>query len=624
VTRELRVIVVVLAIFAAGIIVFWLGWHGSAAALAIAALAMAAAYFFLIFKPARIPRDSLLRLRLAGTLHEHSLGSLLDRVRGRDFVTMHHLRAALEHAVRDPAIKAVMVELAGISCGFASAQELHDLLAAVSKGGKRTISVLESEGAGPREYLIAAGAGEIIANPDLALMMLGVSAGSVFVKGALANLHVQAQSLQWKEYKGAGEMASRDHMSPEVRESVEAVVADSERMLIDYLARARRLDPARARELINGGFLSARSAQDCGLIDRLGYAQDVTDEFDDASAPARPPLLARLLRTTRRTERPEPERHEPERRGDSVIDLDRYLRRINYLEDKGRRPRIALVYGLGPVIAGEPPRAGEFISGQQTAAELLRAARDPRVRALVFRVNSPGGSAVGSDLVWRAVKEVQRRGKPVVVSMGDVAGSGGYYVAMAADVIVAQPATITGSIGVVYTKFNAAGLLERAGINVDFAKTAAISDALSVTRALTDSELDQLNRVIGELYGNFTAKVAQGRNLDAERTEAVARGRIWSGLAAQANGLVDALGGMARAVELAREKAGIARGEEHEIALYSPMRGLMGLRLALAPAGEPLWLTGALARITGLPEQWLPALGHLLSRPGALLFCPWF
>src|SRR5262245_15542597 len=164
VTRELRVIIVVLAIFAASIIAFVLGWHVSAAILAVAALAMAAAYFFLIFKAARIPPQSLLRLRLAGTLHEHSLGSLLDRVRGRDFVTMHHLRLALEHAVRDPAIKAVMVELAGISCGFASAQELHDLVAAVGRGGKRTIAVLESDGAEPREYLIAAGAGEIVAN----------------------------------------------------------------------------------------------------------------------------------------------------------------------------------------------------------------------------------------------------------------------------------------------------------------------------------------------------------------------------------------------------------------------------------------------------------------------------
>ena len=189
--------------------------------------------------------------------------------------------------------------------------------------------------------------------------------------------------------------------------------------------------------------------------------------------------------------------------------------------------------------------------------------------------------------MWRAVTEVQRRGKPVVVSMGDVAGSGGYYVAAPADAIVAQSATITGSIGVVFTKFNLGGLLQRVGINIDYAKTAAISDALSITRPLTADELDQLNRVMGELYANFSAKVAQGRKLDAAQTEMVARGRIWSGSAAVANGLVDALGGMARAIELAREKAQLAPGEEHEIALYTSARGLMGLRRMLGSTVEP-------------------------------------
>ncbi len=300
------------------------------------------------------------------------------------------------------------------------------------------------------------------------------------------------------------------------------------------------------------------------------------------------------------------------------------MRRTNYLEDRGRRPRIALVYGLGPVVAGESPRAGEFISGQQTATELLLAADDPRVRAVIFRVNSPGGSAVGSDLVWRAVTEVQRRGKPVVVSMGDVAGSGGYYVAAPADAIVAQPSTITGSIGVVFTKFNLGEALERVGISIDYVKTAAIGDALSITRPLTADELDQLNRVMGELYANFTAKVAQGRKLDAAQTEMVARGRIWSGSAAAANGLVDALGGMARAIELAREKAQFAPGEDHRIALYTASHGLMGLRRMLAPTAESYFLTGPLARLTGIPEQWLPAMAQLLLRSGTLLFCPWF
>jgi protease IV len=491
------------------------------------------------------------------------------------------------------------------------------LIAAVGRAGKRTIAVLDSEASEPRDYLIAAGAREILANPDTALMMLGVSAGGFFVKRALSSLHIGAQSLQWKEYKGAGEITSREHMSAEVRESLEAVVADWQQVLVDYLAKARGLDGDRARELINAGFLTARQGQEARLIDRIGYAQDVLAEFQpEEQGEERVSLREWLMRRA-------PGRERSKRRGNRIVDLHRYLRRTSYLEDKGRRPRIALVYGLGPVIAGEPPRAGEFISGQQTASELMQAARDPRVRALVFRVNSPGGSGVGSDLVWRAVTEVQRRGKPVVVSMGDVAGSGGYYVSMGADAIVAQPSTLTGSIGVVYTKFNFGELLERIGINVDYAKSTASGDALSFARALTDAELEQLNQVMGEVYANFCAKVAQGRKLDPERTEAVARGRVWSGAGAAANGLVDALGGMARAIELAREKANLAPQEEHSLALYSGPRGLMGTRLAAMLSVQSDW-PAPLARMTGLPEQWLPALVKLLGSAGVSLLCPWF
>jgi protease-4 len=617
VTRQFRVIIIVAALALACAFGFWLGWNTVGTVLAISAVAVAAAYFFFIFRPARIAPGSLLQIRLSGRVSEHSVGSLVDRLMGREFVTMHFLRDALSHAAKDSALEAVMVELGGVSCGMASAQEIHDLLAAVGRGGKRTIAVLNSEAAEPRDYLIATGAGEIIANPDTALMMLGVSAGGFFIKRALTSLHVGSQSLQWKEYKGAAEITSREHMSPEVRESLEAVVADWERVLVDYVARSRRFDPARARELLNSGFLSARAGQEAGLVDRLGHAQEVLASYEaEEESEERIPLMARLTRRFRG--------EKPRRRGNRVIDINRYLRRTNYLEDKGRRPRIGLVYGLGPVIAGETPRAGEFISGQQTAAELKQAARDPRVRAVVFRVNSPGGSALGSDLVWRAVGEVQQHGKPVVVSMGDVAGSGGYYVSMGADVIVAQASTLTGSIGVVYTKFNLDELLERIGVNVDYAKTSQIADALSLTRPLSADELQQLNHVMGEIYENFCAKVAQGRKLEPAQTEAVAKGRVWSGAAAGNNGLVDELGGMARAVELAREKANLAAGQDYELALYSGMRGLAGLRGALAFSAQSRWWTSALAQFSGIPEQWVPALGKIISSGGISLLCPWF
>jgi protease-4 len=616
VTRELRILIIIAVLALLSAAAFFFGWYAAGAIAAAAAVVVAAAYFLLVFRPARIPRDSLLRLRLSGRVTDYSAGSLLDRLMGREFTTLHHLREALIHAAKDPALEAVMVEVADLHCGMGSAQEVHDLLAAAGAAGKRTIAVLDAEAVEPHGYLIAAGAREIVANPDTSLMMLGVSAGGFFVKRALSNLHVGAQSLQWKEYKGAGEIATREHMSPEVRESLEAVVNDWQQVLTDYLARARRLAPARATELVNGGFLSASAGRECGLIDRIGYAQDVLTEYEPQDeAEKRTPLIARLLRRGAADKCS---------RINRVVELHRYLRRTRYLEDKGRRPRIGVVYGLGPVISGEAPRAGEFISGHQTAAELMAAGRDPRVRAVVFRVNSPGGSAVGSEMVWRAVGEVRRLGKPVVVSMGDVAGSGGYYVSMAADAIVAQPSTITGSIGVVYTKFNLAELLERIGVNVDYAKSSPLGDALSLTRPLTASELEQLNGVMGELYANFCNKVAQGRKLDAAQTEAAARGRVWSGAAAVANGLVDELGGMARAIELARQKANIAPDQDHELASYSGVRGLMALRTALGAAAQSYWPAPLMARITGVPEPWLAALIQIFGGSGLSLFCPWF
>ena len=351
---------------------------------------------------------------------------------------------------------------------------------AAQAGGKRVIALLRGDDAGLREYLVAAGAGEIVANPDTMLTMLGVATGGVFLKNALDKLKIQAQTLQWKEYKGAAETLGRDTMSPAVRESMEAIVADWEKILVEAIASARKLSPEKARELIAAGFVSAKFAVENHLIDREGYIEDIRAEFD------------------------------PESKRKVFVSLARYRRHAIFTRERGQRARIALVHASGPVVSGEAPPTGEYISGVATAAQIDRASRDERVKAIVFRVNSPGGSAVGSDLVWRAVREAQGRGKPVVVSMGDVAGSGGYYVAAGADAIVAEPATITGSIGVVYAKFNLGSLLTELGVHFDFVKSAPISDAMSFARAMTDAELAQLNDTVGHLYSAFTAKVARG------------------------------------------------------------------------------------------------------------------
>ncbi len=557
----------------------------------IAGVAIAAAFFAFVIRPARIPHDAVLTIRLSGALPEEPHRSFIDQVRGRGFPALSHLRYALEEVRHDAAIRALVVEVAGIDNGLATAEELHDLIRRVRESGKRVIAILGGESAGVRDYLVASAANEVICNPEMLFTMLGVSAGGVFLKRAFEKLHIQVQTLQYKEYKGAAETFNRESMSGPLRESLQAIVGDWRQVLIDRVARARKLAPDQVAELVGRGFMSAAEARAAGLVDREGYLEDIRAEFD------------------------------PEGKNKKFIGLARYLRHATYVNEGGDRHRIAVVCGVGPVVSGDPSMAGDFISPSTTGVQIERASRDEDVAAIVFRINSPGGSAVGSDLVWRAVRAAQKRGKPVVVSMGDVAGSGGYYVAACADAIVAQASTITGSIGVVHAKFDVSSLMNQLGVNIERAKSHPVSDALSPTRAMTEAELRQLDGVIGHLYGNFTGKVAEGRKLDAEATENLARGRVWSGTAAKANGLIDEVGGMARAVEIAREKAGIPAGEAHEIVSYSQARFINALRLSMN-AGESEALASIAAKLIGMPSRWMPALTHLLLRGGVMMLGP--
>ncbi len=591
ISREVRRAIIVAILCAAGAVACAAGdWKAGITALGIA-VALVAAFWFAVVRPAQIPRDAVLVVRLAGPIEEDVTRSPLDQLMRRGAQSLDHLRYAFESAAVDDDVRAIIVEIAGLGAGLATAHEIHRLLRAAQAGGKRVIALMRGDSAGLREYLVAAGAGEIVANPDTMLTMLGVATGGVFLKNALDKLKIQAQTLQWKEYKGAAETLGRDTMSPAVRESMEAIVTDWEKILVETIAAARKMTPERARELIAAGFVSTKFAVENRLIDREGYIEDIRAELD------------------------------PETKRKVFVSLARYRRHAIFTRERGRRPRIALVHASGPVVSGEAPATGEYISGVATAAQIDRASRDERVRAIVFRVNSPGGSAVGSDLVWRAVREAQGRGKPVVVSMGDVAGSGGYYVAAGADAIVAEPATITGSIGVVYAKFNLGILLGELGVHFDFVKSAPISDAMSFARAMTDTELAQLNETVGHMYSAFTAKVAEGRHLSPEQAEAVAKGRIWSGLAAKERGLVDEVGGLSTAVAIARARAHLAEHQRHQLVTYCGERRWMDFRVGSAEVSTP-WAIRAAAGTLGIPDRWAPAMLEMLIRGGVMLLCP--
>jgi protease IV len=593
ISREVRLAIMVAVLVLLG--AFALTHHElkpGIALLVIAAVSVAA-FWYAVVRPARIPREAVITVRLSGSIHEDPQVMPLDQLlrRGRAAMSLRNLRYALEAVEADSSVRGIILEIGALEAGLATCHEIYRLLRAAHLRGKRIMALFTGDGLGPRELLIAAGATEVVANPDAMLAMLGVGAGGVFLRSALEKFGVQAQTLQWKEYKGAAEMFSRDAMSPALRESLDAIIRDSERLIADAISESRKIDLERVHELLAAGFISAKDAAESRLIDRTGYREDIRASFDA----------------------------DPESK--VFVSLGRYIRHAAHVRERGRRPRIAVVCATGPVVAGDAPVAGEFISASATAAQFDRASRDERVSAIVFRINSPGGSAVASDIVWRAVREAQGRGKPVVVSMGDVAGSGGYYIAAGADAIVAEPATITGSIGVVFTRFSFASLLNQLGVHFDFVKTSERSDALSVSRALTEAELSQIDRTIGHLYDNFVTRVSEGRRLSFEQAEAVARGRVWSGVAAKANGLVDEVGGFGRAIEIARERAKIERRQDHELVDYRPTRGLWGLRLAMGSERMPLG-GEIVARAIGVPVNWAPAMLELLARGGAILLCP--
>ena len=595
-SREARLGIAVAILVALAAIAFDRRWILAGALLTVAGVALIALFYAFIARPAQIPSEAILTLRLADGLREDAPRSPLEQLRSRGAPTLFHLREALTAAATDPKLKAVLVEISSPGIGLATAQELHDLLRAIVTGGKRVVAILSGDNVTIRDYLLACGAGEIVANPDSAILMLGVAAGGTFLKDALAHLGVEAQTIQFKEYKGAAETFTRDSMSPQLRESLEALINDWTSLIADAVAAARKLALDRARDLLGAGFISVATACAAGLLDRAGYIEDLREEMIQELSPDRPPARAEK----------------------QFIGLGRYLRHLHYQRDHRGNPCLALIHALGPVVTGDAPMAGEFMSGERLAEDLRRAARDDQVRAIILRVNSPGGSAVGSDLIWRAVRDAQKRGKPVVVSMGDVAASGGYYVAMGADAIVAEPTTITGSIGVVYTKFSLPQLLQRLGVGIETVKTAPIGDALSIARTMTAAEMAQLNQTVAELYANFTGKVAQGRKLTAEATEDVARGRVWSGVAAKARGLVDELGGLDRAIQIAREKAGLTPDEPLDLRPYPnpSLLASLSLNFARAESSTPLALA---ATLLDIPPQWAPALLHLLSRRVSIL-----
>jgi protease-4 len=495
-----------------------------------------------VIKQARERRTAplILELDLTDGLVETAPADPISAILSMRRANLRDVLDGLRRARSDSRVRALVVKVSG-GVGLALVQELREAVRALRDAGKFTVAWAETYGEGGRgtvPYYLATAFDKVYLQPTGEVGLTGVALEEPFFAGALEKAGIEPRFAKRYEYKTMANTFMEKAYTPEHEESSRRLVASLGEQITAGVAAARGLSEEAVRELVDRGPFLADEALEENLVDRLAYRDEVYADLR--------------------------ERFGEEAQLRYVSRYNRAHGLASRLPQPGRQDVVALINGQGPIRLGRSGRGGPLPNsgpamGSDTIGAAFRAAvKDDRVKAIVFRVNSPGGSAVASDAIWREVVLARRAGKPVVVSMGNVAASGGYYVSMAADTIVAQPGTLTGSIGVVVGKAVVNGLLDRVGIGLGAVADGAHARMLSATKDFSDSEWERVNASLDRIYDDFTAKVAEGRDLSRERVHELARGRVWTGADAKEHGLVDELGGLDAALDLARKKAGLA------------------------------------------------------------------
>jgi len=482
----------------------------------------------------------LLELDLSRGLLETPPSSPL-RVRERQVPVVRGVVDGLARAAGDERVVGLVAHLGQRPISLAHSSELRDAVLRFRASGKLTVAWTETFGemsAANVGYHLATSFAEIWLQPTGDLCLTGVVARALFVRGALDRLGVDPQLAQRYEYKTAADTFLRTGMSDAGREMSRRLAESATETIVADVAAARGLEPSVVRETIERAPLTAEEARAARLVDELGYR-------DEVYASLRHRLGTVALRYVERYER-----HQERRAA---------LRRVVV---RRSRPAVALVRATGPIHLGRSgglPLGSPTVGSGTLGATLRGAGRDPAVKAVVLRVDSPGGSYAASDAIRRDVLQLRGSGRPVIASMASVAASGGYYIAMPCDAVVAEPGTLTGSIGVVGGKQVIRDALGRVGIGVDSEAVGAHAEMFSTQRPFTDDEWQRLEAWLDRVYEDFTRKAAGDRAMTPERLQEVARGRVWTGADALARGLVDRLGGLEDAIGLACEHAGLRR-----------------------------------------------------------------
>jgi protease-4 len=489
-----------------------------------------------------ITQKSALEIHLGDEIPELPPTSSLAKFLDKDTVSMIDMARILRAAAKDPQITSVYLSIHPLPMSWAQVEELRDLLKEFRKSNKKIFAALQLDMAEEKEIYLASLADQIYLNPDAGVLINGLAAEVSFYKRTLAKLKVEPEFLQFKEFKSP-ESYTRERMTPEFRSMLESILSDIQSRFLRTVAKERQIDAARLQEVINKGMAPASLALKERLVTALGYEDEIHSK-----------LLAEMGGSK-------------EYRS---VTSSKYLKVLEGRRAKKPQHRVALLGGLGPITSGTGDEFWGNVMGGETIADRLREIRKARdIKGVLFRVNSPGGSAVGSDKVWREVRLLESSGKPVVVSMSGVAGSGGYYIAMGARKIVAQPSTITGSIGVIFGKFNVRGLYEHwLGITTDEIRLAENANIFSFLHSLSEEQKNQIRSWMEDIYNTFVRKAAEGRGMRFDELEAKAHGRIYTGAQAKELKLIDEVGGLATALSLLKKELKIPENEEVELMLY--------------------------------------------------------
>ena len=553
-------------------------WFLAIAVFIVLFIAVAVAVVLTATSGPRIKSNSVLFIDIQGGIPEEESDNPLEMIFEGEKSTMKDHLDCIEKAAKDERIKGIYLRVGGSMISWAQIQELRSALLEFKKSKKPMVAFMELADMG--DYYLATSSDKIYMMPAGFLGLTGLLSEVPFLKGTLDKLGIKAEFEHVAEYKTASDIYTRDSMSEAHKEMVNSLLDSIFNGFLKDVSSARKISENDLRKAIDRGFLTPQEALDAKLIDALKYHDEIKE------------MLKKDFGG---------EYHK--------VSLDSYRSSAAFTKMKSRK-KIALLYATGTIISGESssdPYGGQMMGSDtiQKAFEKIR--KDKSIKGIVMRVDSPGGSGVASDVIWRET-QITKKDIPIVVSMSGVAASGGYYISMGTDAIIAEPGTITGSIGVLAGKFNMRGLYDWIGMKYELTKRGENADIFSSYVGFTDDQRKLVREQIYVFYKQFVHKVAEGRKKTDAEIDSIGKGRVWTGAQGKELGLVDELGGLKRAIEVVKQKAGIPADEEVAIVIFPKKKSIWQM---ITGGREEEMLKYLAAKLFSLPDDIRKEIGYI-------------